>query len=123
MAEPSSDLEQRLDALRTVFATKLMERVEDLETMADAMIRDDSKGEPDTAIRAVRDHAHKLVGSGATFGFPAVSEVSRELETLCDSLIDAKTSPSRGQWEQIARLIQTLRAISESGAQGKSPAD
>lgn len=64
-------------------------------------------GQPD-ALATMRRIAHRMVGSGGTFGFPAVSEAAAPLEILLDGLI-AGNDPHAAS-PDIQRQIDTLIA-------------
>ena len=52
---------------------------------------------------------HGLAGSGATYGFDAVSELGREGEHQCDVCLEEKRSPVEGElsgWEELLEGIQ-----------------
>jgi len=71
-----SDFEDRYEELRSQYVDRLEERVEAIEEMA-ASLRE--QYDPET-FRELFDLVHRLSGSGETMGFPAISEVSIELE-------------------------------------------
>ena len=113
MAEETATLEDRLAALRTAFLVRLDERIGPIEAAAHRL----SGGlEPDAerqALTEVMTHAHKLAGSGATFGFPALSAVGRELETHVEAILEAGRRASRSEIAFIATQAANLRDAAE----------
>lgn len=118
MANDPRQMEQKLAELRAGFAAKLMERIDELsvrlQDMADAT-------EPDARMEAlgeVRFVAHKLAGSGATFGFPGVTDIAREMEAACQAVLDGDQvyAPDFAdrQFELCGRLREAAAAPSES---------
>lgn len=74
-------IKQQLAALARSFADQVPGR---LAALAEQMARLDDAARAGAAIDEIRAQAHKLAGSGATFGLAGVSTAARELEQLCD---------------------------------------
>lgn len=55
-------------------------------------------------------HAHSATGSGAIFGYKALSDQARELEDLTRSLVSQAERISESQHGEIIQLIDQLRA-------------
>jgi HPt (histidine-containing phosphotransfer) domain-containing protein len=68
-----------LPELRRYFAGRLPARIAEVEAARDAARDGAWDGE---ALRTFHRTAHSLAGAGATFGFPAVSELAGRLEAL-----------------------------------------
>jgi HPt (histidine-containing phosphotransfer) domain-containing protein len=82
----------RLAELRRGFATRLRERVEELQAAVEAV--DDRQ--PD-AVAKVENLAHKLAGTAGSYGFHEVGEVAAELEALCGNGFDPETAAELGK--------------------------
>ena len=52
-------------------------------------------------------------GSGATFGFVALGRVARDLEALCDAILEIDVPPSSGPRGDIDGLLKDLRRAVE----------
>ncbi len=85
-------MEERLAELRNTYASQLEGRIGEIKAVLDAA--NSTAGEPmnAAAIKQVRDLCHKMAGSGATFGFAEVSEIARDMERLCNAVIDVPSS-------------------------------
>lgn len=55
---------------------------------------------------------HSLVGSGATYGFKAVSEVARQLELVIKTVSQSKSLPTTEQRDQIGELLARFKRVS-----------
>jgi DNA-binding NtrC family response regulator len=113
MSDTDAILEERLAALRLGFAENLGTRMAALDAAAEAIETSSDSRKRQTALRQLRTLAHKLVGSGTTFGFPEISRISKELEQLCDALIAADAAPDRTGLNRIADMLQALRRATE----------
>jgi diguanylate cyclase (GGDEF)-like protein len=102
--EPDASLEQQLEALRNVYAQELPGRIEELEALWKRM---EARRRDHHTLQALTQRAHQLAGSGATFGFTALSDAARALERRLRSLeIEELSDLAR---EQIASMLKTLR--------------
>ncbi len=59
-------------------------------------------------LRTLHRQAHSLTGSGATFGYNAISSAARKLELLLKTLLDASGVPVPAQMLEIEQLLSTL---------------
>lgn len=75
MASANTSPEQQLQQLRETFTRQLPERCSQLS----ALYARASAGDGDARVELQRA-LHSLVGAGGTFGFPAVSQLARQLE-------------------------------------------
>jgi diguanylate cyclase (GGDEF)-like protein len=91
--------------LRVWYRSRLPARIAALETAKTALNRQD----PD-AVDSLRRIAHQLRGSGATYGFPEISESARALEAAAEGEI---LGP-------VKDLLSTLRAAAEHGNEDRS---
>ena len=67
-------------------------------------------------------HAHKLAGSGATFGFPAITEAARPLEETLKPFRDKGAAPPEENRTELATLIDTLLdTLTEHVKKAKKP--
>lgn len=73
----------RLAELRQGFATRLRERVQEVDSAVAAV--DDRQS---TAVAKVEHLAHKLAGTAGSYGFHEVGEIAAELEALCEAGFD-----------------------------------
>lgn len=84
--EPPS-MEDKLADLRLQYAVKIHERVRELQK-AIKKLEDVDEDARHKVLVDVRDITHKLAGSGATFGFPEVTTVARQMEHACVDYLD-----------------------------------
>lgn len=118
-APTTPTMEQKLALLRAGYADKLDARVDELA----AHLKDMSKAGDDddarvAALDLVRQKAHKLAGSGATFGFPLITDIAREMEQACKAVLDGTSGYgpgfADGQYELCGRLREAAQAPSAS---------
>ncbi len=102
------DLAARLAALKQTFVLSLPERA---TFISKALGRIKTSTEPGKAdLSDIRDAAHKLVGTGATFGLISLSGAAREVEASLDPYLrDDAAQPATAEVE--ARVEAVLAAI------------
>ncbi len=77
----------KLAALRKGFATRLRERVQELEDAVEAACARDDLGVRNTEVLA-----HQLAGTAGSYGFLEAGEIAAELEALCVAGFDAEAA-------------------------------
>jgi diguanylate cyclase (GGDEF)-like protein len=116
MSLMSGKVRERLEALSTKFAGELPDKLRELRaavSQAQANPADMQK------LDAARSIAHRLAGSGSTFGFRDVSAVARRLEEAIRALMAGEAEaraenlgPLVAELEEAARKPQTSTKIS-----------
>ncbi|MEA2605074.1 MAG: hypothetical protein QOF89_6066 [Acidobacteriota bacterium] len=99
------EVDPAAEELRLYFAGRLPERLAELEA-ARAAARD--AGWTAEPLRHFHRLAHSLVGTGATFGFPEVTEHARVLERLLKGCLAGGVEVEDGTVETI---LDRLRAV------------
>lgn len=84
-------------AMRALIPAWLDERRAQAAAMRDALTRGD--------YRVIREEAHKLIGTGATYGFPALTTLARTLQTA------ARASDAAACHTALSKLTATLSAL------------
>jgi HPt (histidine-containing phosphotransfer) domain-containing protein len=99
------DIETRLQQLRADYARRLPERLAQISVQWEALCQPASSGsvQYDGLIREF----HTLAGSGASFGFPEVSRLARELEQSLKAIAPG-APPSPADKAAIDALLDTL---------------
>lgn len=98
------EIDPAAEELRRYFAGRLPARLAELEA-ARAAARDTGwTAEP---LRYFHRLAHSLVGSGATFGFPEVTEHARPLERLLKRCLEGGEGVED---ERVEEMLERLRA-------------
>jgi HPt (histidine-containing phosphotransfer) domain-containing protein len=87
------------------FAHRLPARVSEVEAAHDAARGAGWKDEP---LRTFHRLAHSLAGTSATFGFPEVSAVSRQLESLLKNALDVGSPPEAVEVEGLLSRLRDL---------------
>lgn len=106
----------KLKLLKTKYVQSLPQRIEELSTALKAVER---CGEFFTeAFFAAQNAAHKLAGSGETFGFTSISKSARGIEVLMEQCSQDQRILSMEEKEKIEMLFQELATLSER-AQGE----
>src|SRR5262245_58730119 len=91
--------------LRAWYRSRLPARMAALESALDGLCRQDME-----ATASVRRLAHQLRGSGATYGFPEISQTARAVEDASEA----------GLPEALRSLLQTLRLAAGSGGDDRA---
>lgn len=106
---PDSRMQQGMELLKQQFLADLPNRIASLTDAMEQLTGEAALPAGSSRIRAadqVRFVAHKLAGTGATFGFPAISETGRKLELLLTDL-----GPDDLTEELISRAGSAYRAV------------
>lgn len=101
----SIDIQQKLGELRAAYAVQLPEKLAQFEALWQTVCNAENGLDALTAMHYV---AHGLKGSGATFGFTALSNTAHLLEIFLKALVQAKSMPTDEQRQQIAALLAEL---------------
>jgi len=99
------------EELREYFAGRLPERLAEIEDACRAARDAGWTGQP---LRTFHRLAHSLAGSGATFGFPEVSETARDLEHLLAGIMEDGSSPGEPEMREIEGFLAGLRRSAAS---------
>lgn len=110
MTNPPSDVMAKLQALRDAFAAQLPGKIQEIKAVGDTLCGGKcSESEEGEALKLLHYLAHKLTGSGATFGFNAVSDEARALETLAKEMLDCAVPSSAERRAQISAYLENLQ--------------
>lgn len=96
----------QLGALRRDYAARLPARAADLAERF-AALRDAWCPERADELRRM---AHNLAGSGASYGFPAVSDTARKVEHELDAAMAEAPRPSPAHLDRIGAALRSLCA-------------
>ncbi|RYG68978.1 diguanylate cyclase [bacterium] len=110
----SPALQAQLDVLREAYAAKLDDKISQICSDWTAFLPLDAGAAKTELLEALHRSTHTLAGSGATFGFPAVSTAARRAETVLKSLVqDEKQTPiTSAQIAEIESAFRDLRTSS-----------
>ena len=114
MGEISPAVEVRLKALRDEYAAQLPEKIARILEAVTA-----SFGSPwdRQACEALRLRVHNLVGSAGTYGYRALSEAARALDTTLSTILAADLPPTAGERAAVRNLAARLdRARTEAAS-------
>lgn len=114
MNDPSIALRDKIEALRTSYAKGLPGKMAELETSASQLKSTSTLEDAREPLAALRGFAHKLSGSGGAFGFASLSEIARDLERLCDAVLDGERVYSPPLREEIETLVRGLKSETDS---------
>ena len=123
MADDAAGLEQKLAVLRSSYAAKLPDKLEEIEEAAAPLSSEPSPEEARHALDALHRLSHKLAGSGETFGFKDLGEVARQIEDACASLLEMDDPPSSRRREELGELLKSLRAAAGNASDVSPPAE
>ncbi len=124
----SSNIQDKLALLKQSYREQLPAKMDEIMEAAKAP-REGNVAGVRRYLETLEGMAHKLAGSGATFGFPDISESARTLEHACEKSLNKTDVASQSTTLKIAPLIESLQnavndAIVEGELQGEGrPAD
>ncbi len=104
-------IREKLKLLKAKYVQSLPERI---EALAVALQNVEKRGEfhRETFFNA-QNEAHKLVGSGQTFGFTGISTTARGIEVLIEKSIQEQRALSAEERKQVEALFRELALLSE----------
>ena len=105
MPGKKQDIQQKLQQLRQQYAEKLPARITALEQQWQALDLDTQPAQFETLIREF----HTLAGSGASFGFPQISALSRDIEQLLLSVKSTNAQLSEQTRTEVNAKLSTLK--------------
>ncbi|MDH3405706.1 MAG: diguanylate cyclase [Gammaproteobacteria bacterium] len=106
MATRPENIREQLTALRQEYIRRLPERLGEIEAEWADLLREDWDAEK---LRIMHRHAHSLVGSGATFGFPPVSDSARLVEQTLKELSEKPRPTDHTIENKLESLLMELR--------------
>ncbi len=115
MAVLSDRMKRRFEELGKRFAEQLPARIAELEATYSCF----GEASDLTPLVRLRDLAHRLAGTGATFGYAGLSRDARLLESEIDAILENGQAPPEEQHGTIGALIA---AIAATAAGAESPA-
>ena len=99
-------IEEQLRAVRQVYARDLPHKIRAIEATWNRLLQ----GKWDLEVfKTLHRMTHSLAGSGASFGFAAVSDVARILERLAKSIVETAAPPTGAQQSQITSYLEALK--------------
>lgn len=107
MATTPDEFRRKLSALRREYLQLLPAKVGEIESGWISALKNHSDV---TQLRALHRFAHSLVGSGATFGHPGLSEAARVLEQFFKQLIEHAQPAGPEDAHRVEELLMRLRA-------------
>ena len=108
MTDGSDTYEAQLEALRQQYVAILPDKIDEIERAWGEVA---NKGSCEETLRPMVMLAHGLAGSGATFGFPQVSDLSRRIETAVKRVRDTQASLDEEIKGEIETCLAGLREV------------
>ncbi|NBC30152.1 MAG: diguanylate cyclase [Spirochaetes bacterium] len=101
----SRNVRDRLRELTKQFTQQLPSRLQAIHSALGQLEEDPGSAE---ALQQIRSHAHRLAGSGSTFGYQTISTVSRELEHLVAECLDSGEPVDSASMAAIREMAENL---------------
>ncbi|MEK6662741.1 MAG: diguanylate cyclase [Pseudomonadota bacterium] len=117
MAETQDKILEQLAALRTRYGAELPAKIAHIRARFDALRSLwDAEG-----LRTLHRLTHSLTGSGATFGYAAVSQAARKMEQSLKTCIDSGNQAAPEDWPAWERQLVELEGASRTAAPASTP--
>lgn len=114
MTNKSDKIEDKLALLKQSYRNQLPSKITEINEAAELPL-DDGEATLRRYLETLSGLAHKLAGSGATFGFPDISTTARALEISCEEALNTNPLSLKVTNEKTAGLLDDLRrAVDES---------
>lgn len=107
----SEDIVKKFAVLREDYKQKLPAKIGNIEQLWEKLRYFNWS---DEAFHILHNFVHALTGSGKTFGFSALSDCARELESYLHDLLTSHQAPDENQQKKIAQLIDALHRAGEN---------
>lgn len=114
--EKARSLIETLAQLRSDYAETLPAKIEEVAVAASGLNQENRTAGQETALSDLRNLAHKLAGSGATFGFAAMGRRARNLEYLADSALEVRGGITEALRLELVESVAELQEIAARGA-------
>ncbi len=101
---PPDSMNESLEALRKEYLERMTGTIEELKTLQQSA----SRGSEAAPFGELRQAFHRLAGSGATYGYPVITDTGRAAETYLDALLESADAPPLDAASRIADFIQGL---------------
>ena len=111
MTDVTDDPQQRLDALYIRYGDELPARIEHVRTIWTAALEEPSN---DAKFEEFDRITHNLAGSGATFGYAALSQSALVLDEYLVSVTEAGKPPSNEHRDHIETLLVRIEQAATS---------
>lgn len=110
-----------------VFATEMAalvekyvaEKVEDVENLSHLMLALEERPDDRPLLNEIFRQAHSLKGSGAIYGFPAVSQLSGQMETVLDRLRNRTLKAGARVVDALLASVDALQRLFAEARQGR----
>ena len=117
----SETIQDKLALLRQSYRDQLPTKIDEIKEAARPPATDGA-AEIRRYLETLGGLAHKLAGSGATFGFPDISVAARALEQGCEEALSLQASSRQTVTESTTPLIESLQKsiadiLADTGAQ------
>ena len=112
MANSTNPLQDQIKALRDKYVAELPQKIRVIEEAWEMLDKNRWNAEDLTRVERL---VHTLVGSGATFGVPEVSQRAREMETALKLLQIAGAKQSTDARARILPMLDSLMRAAIKG--------
>ena len=102
------DINSRLQALKLEYLSRLPTTVDHLKALWAKLTQETECNNRSDVLRELYRASHSLKGSGATFGYPAISETAKGLEIFFASMTESSTYFSDAAQHQLNHLFARL---------------
>lgn len=118
MNQVSDDIQDKLALLKQSYRDQLPAKIDEIKVAA-VLPGAGDVSDIRLYLETLGRLAHKLAGSGATFGFPDISSTARNLEHACDSALNDQSLSFSGAEEATSSfLVSLMGAVEEALVDG-----
>lgn len=113
MSDSRKSMREKFRLLQQSYVKRLPDRFREVEQLWNELIHDswDQK-----KLGRIHHMVHNLAGTGKTFGFAPISDVSRDLDVVMNDLLENGTQATPDQREKISRRISELKILVNKAA-------
>ena len=111
---PSAEFGDKFELLRRAYGARLEDKIADIEAAWEHYLRLPAGAEKAEALTISHRLTHSLAGSGATFGFPLISQFARCAEIPLKAIIESEADNDAPNGEQRADIEVAYAQLREA---------
>ncbi len=112
MDKKQENIVRKMAELREAFGATLVERIDEIDAVVNKLVGGPKGADAATELKTLHHLAHRLAGSGATFGFAGASAKAREIERHCLEFLDDPARFTDAAAGTLAEGVIAMRADS-----------
>ena len=111
MSDPSKSYQEQLRLLRLAFLESCVSRGQLIEAVYKQLQQDPDGSASVALVQNLCHETHKLTGAAGSFGFQPLSDMARQVEQRCSTLLTRNAAPDASDLTLVEKLLQQIREV------------